>query len=261
MFFDMSSYKLNLLSTVSVFTIVLIFILRPSFCLATDLNLPPSELEEAEELARSIEPVDLREYVLYQMALGYAANEVWAPAERIAQGLSTGEWAHDDAFRVLAAWRAERHNITEALRLRSYIGSQPAFTWVVGVIVNNQAKSQGVPAALQTALSFPEGPDRARSLLGLTWAQIDAKDFSGAVKTAQIIPIVKMEGLDLSKEPLLSIIIDHQLNHGSYEEARRTADLYPEADGREAAHRRVRVSQLQHGEIADDPPPISWTPG
>jgi hypothetical protein len=249
MFFDMSSYRPTLLPAIFIFVSLIIFSLTVGISSATDI--PSNELEEAEELARSIEPIDLREYVLHEMALGYAVNDAMEQAERIAQGLSSGEWARDDVFRVLAAWQAENHNISEALRLRSYIGSQPTSTWVIGVIVNNQAKSEGVAAALQTALSFPEGPDRARALLGLAWAQIHAKDFSGALQTVQIIPIVTMEGFDLSKEPLLSILIDHQLSHGSYEDARRTADLYPEADGRAAAHRKVRMAQLQQGEIAD----------
>lgn len=209
-------------------------------------------LTEAEDIARTIEDEDLRTYTLRQMAVGYAYNDVWDQAERLATSLPPGH-EHDQAFRLLVAQRAQENNIPEALRLRNGIGNENErdLVWTAGVIVNHQAQGNGIAAARQTAMAWPDGPVRAKALLGLAWGQVDQKDFSGALQTVRVIPVVQVDGLDMSPGYVLSLIINHQLEQGAYQDARRTAELYWEVDERTAEQRRIQVAQLQHGEMAE----------
>lgn len=207
-------------------------------------------LKEAEVIARTVEDEDLRAYTLGHFAKGYARNGVWDQAERLATSVPPG-FEHDQAYRLFVALRVGQGNISEALRLRSAMGNGLDLIITAGVIVSGQAEAEGIAAARRTALAWSDGPVRARALLLLASAQVDQKDFKGAIQTVRMIPVVDIDGLVMSPNEVLSRIITHQLGQGSYQDARETAELNWDADGRIAEQRRVRVSELERGEMAE----------
>jgi|CXWL01.1.fsa_nt_gi hypothetical protein len=207
-------------------------------------------LKEAEDVARTVEDEGLRAYTLGHFAEGYARNDVWDQAERLATSVPPG-FEHDRAYRLFVALRVEQGNISEALRLRSAMGNGLDFIITAGVIVSGQSQGEGIAAARRTALAWPDGPVRARALLLLASAQVDQEDFQGALQTVRMIPVIEIDGLVMSPNEVLSRIISHQLDQGSYQDARETTELYWDAHDRIVARRRVQVFELQQGEMAE----------
>lgn len=210
-------------------------------CLADVPSLAVKLFGEAEESARTIPDVDDQGHVLRLMVLEYFRQGERARAEQLAHHISSLQ-ERDQAFRVLSALLAGEKNVAEALRLRAFIGNDFDLAWTAGVIVWNQAQSEGPEAALQTAMTFPEGEIRGRAMYGLASAQLLLRDFDGGRRTIRRMPENEQKG------EILSQITEEQLNAGQFKEVLETAQTESE---REGLRRRIESRQAQAGEISE----------